>query len=384
MKSLLSSASWFAFATLALGACSDSTSATDLHPDGPPRVLQVLMKEVYQPTPGRYDIRLDSVFAFGSHPLADPSLVHPVTSAALDGSALRIVMSELLIGNNLEEIQCRGTVDSDAFDRVPLGATPDDIAKCCEPTDILPQSCKGSLAVCVGPDPTHPVGVQDLNEDGAADDTRFIQGAVGIKCGTINVPIDLDASYWNPSGDQQMPARGGFDELGPAIVLHPMGPLPSNLDCSLTFDPAVVDKQNNGVCIPPDPAAVAVDGDVNGLCKPGDLSAFHFHTDALRGADPFSDGSGVGRQRTLDVVISFNAPVDMTSLAGVTITENGAAFNGYTATLAMGKTLFLHPTAATGFAATSTYVITLPITVKDTWGQPLPAPLMFPFTTGAL
>jgi hypothetical protein len=28
-----------------------------------------------------------------------------------------------------------------------------------------------------------------------------------------------------------------------------------------------------------------------------------------------------------------------------------------------------------------TYVITIPVTVKDAWGQPLPAALTFPFTT---
>ena len=66
-----------------------------------------------------------------------------------------------------------------------------------------------------------PVGILDVNQDGAADDTRFIAGAVGIKCGAIDVPIDLDNSYWNPSGDQNEPAMGGFDALGPAIVLAP-------------------------------------------------------------------------------------------------------------------------------------------------------------------
>src|SRR6185436_16776080 len=112
-------------------------------------------------------------------------------------------------------------------------------------------------------------GVLDVNQDGAADDTRLIAGSVGIKCGSIEVPMDQNASYWNPSGDQNKPAMGGFDALGPALVLAPSGALPTNLDCLLSFAPDIVDKQNVQVCAPPG-------GDITQDCTPGDVGAFKF------------------------------------------------------------------------------------------------------------
>jgi hypothetical protein len=360
---------------MSLGSCADTTSATELHPDGPPRITQVYMWESYPSAPGSLTYNKQQVFGFGTHPKADASIIHEVTSAVVKSQTLRIIMSELLVGNNLEEIQCRGVVGADgAWGRVPLGATPTDIAACAVSTDILPQTCVGPHAVCVGPDPAHPVGVQDANEDGAADDSRFIQGAVAMKCGTIDVPVDLDNSYWNPSGDQQVPAIGGFNALGPAIVLTPLGVMPTNQDCHLEFDPTIVDKQGNKVC-------TSTNGDVNVLCTPGDTSLFKFHTEPLRTGDPFFDGSNVNHVLTDDILIVFNAPVDAASIATITMTAGGAAFSGFTATLNADKTqLTIHPTSGSWTAATS-YVITLPVTVKDTWGIPLPAALTFAFAT---
>ena len=111
--------------------------------------------------------------------------------------------------------------------------------------------------------------VADLNQDGSADDTRMIAGAVGIQCGTIDVPIDIDMSYWNPSGNQQKPAMGGFDALGPALVVIPSAGLPTNTECRLRFAPDIVDKQGIQVCAPPG-------GDVTQNCTPGDVGAFKF------------------------------------------------------------------------------------------------------------
>src|SRR4030095_15056062 len=115
-----------------------------------------------------------------------------------------------------------------------IAATPDDVARCSVAKDVLPASCPGSnehsMCLChidAGCGVTgeikvnEPVGVKDANQDGAADNTRMMPGAVGLKCGTVDVPIDLNSSYWNPSGDQNVPAMGGFDALGPAIVILP-------------------------------------------------------------------------------------------------------------------------------------------------------------------
>src|SRR5450432_3689772 len=208
-------------------ACTDQESFTNLNVDGPPALAEVRMKESYQDATTQAFLSR-TVFAFGTFPGATADIDHPVTSAQATGQKLRIIMDELLQGNRLEEIQCRAQVnDTNALSLVPDGATPDDIAACSVNADALDVSCHGDHAVCLCQIAAgcstpvgvvaqgHPVGVLDVNNDGAADNTTFKAGAVGIRCGTIDVPIDPDMSYWNPSGDQQVPAAGGYDALGP-------------------------------------------------------------------------------------------------------------------------------------------------------------------------
>ena len=74
------------------------------------------------------------VFAFGTHDLAVADEIQPqVTSAIVVNNSMRLVIDELLVGNNLEEIACRlpphdpATGRNDAFQAVPIGATQDDI-----------------------------------------------------------------------------------------------------------------------------------------------------------------------------------------------------------------------------------------------------------------
>lgn len=382
---------WLFAATVSVAACTDYDSATNLNPAGPPMIQQVRMKEDFTSTDmnGVTSTIGRRVFAFGTHPMAPDNLVHPVTTAAAQGNSLRVIMDELLVGNAIEEIACRQVIDDDAYSSVPLGTTPDDIARCSVAQDTLPTTCTGKHAVCIcqidGGCGTgdnlvmkgDSVGVLDLNQDGSADDTRFIQGAVGIKCGSIDVPLDLDMSYWNPSGNQQPPALGGFDALGPALVLVPKQGLPTNIECGLQFATNVVDKEGNQVCAPPN-------GDITGDCTPGDTSAFKFKVEAF-GFDyvqPALDGM-TGFSRTDDVIVStqFNIPLDPATVGGITITQNGAAFTAFTATVTMNKNITIHPTAATGWAASATYVITIPTTVTDSFGQPLPAPFVITFTT---
>lgn len=383
-------APWAAPAIVAIAACADTPSATDLHPEGPPMIEQVRLKEVYSLAGVSGLTR--TVFAFGTHPDATPEDEHPVTSASATGNKLRIIMDELLRGNDLEEIACRAVVGDDAFARVPLGATPDDIARCAVAQDVLASRCPGSnpLSVCIctkdggcpSPDGSHTtpkgqsVGVLDLDLDGAADNTRFIAGAVGIRCGTIDVPIDLDMSYWTPSGNQQKPAQGGFDVLGPAVVLVPMGALPTSMDCGVVFSPDVVDKDGNRVCAP-------LGGDIRAGCTPGDTSAVHFTVEPMA----FTLGSAITAQaqsRTADIRIEANVPIDPASLANLTVTEDPAtSYTQFTATLSLANEITIHWTAAGGLAASTHYTITVPTTVTDTYHQPAKQALQIAFTTSA-
>lgn len=382
----------FATTTVVAG-CTDYESSTNLNPEGPPMVQQVRMRESYKSAAG---VRLERrLFGFGTHPDATETTAHPVTSAVAKGNSFRIIMDELLVGNNLEEVGCRGVVDTDAYSRVPNGSTPDDVARCASAQDVLPSTCKGEHAMCLceldagcsvqvpGSPPTvitvakgAPVGIDDKNQDGAADDTQFIRDSVGIKCGSINVPIDVNMSYWNPSGNQQVPAMGGFDALGPAIVLVPtMQVLPTNLDCQISFAGDVVDKQNVQVCAPPN-------GDVLSDCSPGDTTKASFKTEPMTFV---SDAAGAtGLSKTEPVVIGGITTLDPTSVNGITITGPGATpFTTFVTTIVnMGQALVVTPNAP-GFAANTTYTLTVTSGVKDTFGQPAPAPYVITFTTGA-
>ncbi len=357
-----------------LVACQDASSATDLNPDGPPMVRQLFVREAYL---DENNIRrVTRRIAFGTHPDAAPEDVKAVTAAIADSNqSLRVVVDELLVGNFLEEIACRGPVDDDAYTQVPVGATPDDIAACAVALDILPESCVGEYAVCLGQDGA-PVGVLDEDEDGTSDDTRFIRGSVRLVCDGIDVPINIDASYWQPSGTQLPPAQGGIDVIGPAVVLKPELGLPTNSTCAVVFANTVVDKTNIQVCAP-------ADGDITKDCTPGDTSAATFGTEPLFLVTSFpADGATnvplvTAGQTYSQVRITFQVPVDEATLLNATIDPPLAAFSVQPGL----DTTQWNLRFPGGYAANTTYTLTLPTTVTDRFEKGLPAPIELSFTT---
>ena len=382
MKTVLNVLCAFA-ATVAVAGCTDYQSETDLRPEGPPMVQQVRMKETFS-NPGSTSTSERRVFAFGTHPTAEEADAHPVTSATASGNGFRVIMDELLVGNNIEEIACRAPVDTDSFARVPLGATPDDVARCSAAQDVLPRTCQGEFAIClcdndagctVGVDTIEkgaPVGVLDINQDGAADETRMIDGSVAVQCGAIAVPMDLDASYWNPSGNQQVPAMGGFEALGPAVVLVPQRGLPTNIECQLQFAADVVDKQGLAPCTP-------TGGDIDAGCTAGDLSSFKFRVEPMSFEnDPPNMATGVNR--TSPVVLLANTQLDLTTVTAANITITPTPPVAVTFTTMMNKNVTM-AFAAPGLAAATTYTVTVTTGLKDSFGQALPSPHVFTFRT---
>lgn len=349
-------------------------------------VQQVRLKETFT-VQGSTSTGTRIVFGFGTHPDALEGEAHPVTTATPLGNKLRVIVDEILVGNHLEEIACRGPVDVDAYSRVPLGATPDDIARCSTAQDVLPSTCTGPLAPCICENDAGcpvgnetiakgaPVGVLDINQDGSADDTRLIAGAASVRCGAIDVPLDLDMSYWNPSGNQLVPAAGGFDALGPALVLVPQAGLPTNLNCNLVFSSEVVDKQGNAVCAPPG-------GDILQACSPGDTSAVTFKVEPLRFEPDVPDGA-TGVSRTDPGIFIANMTLDPATLSGITVTEGAGntPYTAFTAALQMNRNVII--TWTNGLAANTQYRITFPTTITDTFGQSPPQPYVITFTTGA-
>jgi hypothetical protein len=376
-------------------ACTDQESFTNLQVNGPPAIAEVLVSETYTNANAPTTYLSRRTFTFGTFPMATTDEDHPVTTARPTMQALRIIMDQLLLGTRLERIQCRAQVDTDgAFSDVPDSATPDDVAACSVNTDALDQSClaTGKNAICLcnldagcgTVQKGHAVGILDVNNDGAADNTSFKAGVVTFQCGSIVVQPDLDQSYWNPSGDQQVPAVGGYDALGPAIILVPTGGnLPTNSTCGLQFDASVVGKQGYKVCAPPGGRPPSCSGAIDECpsdfaCTAGDTSAFSFKTEALRlQVLGITDGD-TGVSATTPFYVNANAPLAAASLAtGITITPAPPA--DFAITLAMPSQLKFTPT--TPLAAGTMYTITFTTALTDAFGQPLPAPLTISFTT---
>jgi hypothetical protein len=396
---------------VAFGACIDTDSNTDLVTAGPPEIAQVLLDEAYTDASGAPEFR--RVFAFGTHPTATPDEEHPVTNAHASNQHLRVIMDQLVRGNRLQQIQCRDVVALDgngnetAFGDIPDDTTPTDIAKCAVSDAALPQSCIGDHLTCICQIQTGcdgiafgaPVGVLDDNDDGAADNMQLKPGSVQIVCGSngsIAVPLNLSTSYYNPSGNQLVPAAGGSDALGPAIVLVPVnqfsptamgGFLPTNTTCGLKFDPSVVDEKNLEVCAIPGGRPAACTGRLADCpqflagCTPGDVSAFSFGTEALSLISPLTPGE-MGVSLTAPETFTANAPLLQSSLANTTIMP--APPGGMTISLDTGTEEQITLTFPTGLVASTQYTLTFPTSVTDQFGQGLPAPLVITFTTASM
>jgi len=377
-----------------IGGCDEPATATGLHPEGPPMIQQVFLKELY--TDASMTLRVRTILGFGTHEAIEAEREHPTMTAAAREQKIRIVFDELLRGNHLEEIACRTRMIAETglacvvqgdYSRVPDGTTPDDIADCSQPDDLVGEFCGGPHAVCLNSAGV-ACGVKDEDENGSADDTRMIAGQVRLVCGGVDVPLDLQESYWQPAGNQLVPAGLSAEaSLGPALILSPanMGRLPTNSDCEIVFAADVTDKSDNRPCTPPG-------GDISVACaSDGDMSGFSFKTEVMRmtSSSPENNLTGVGRDPGR-ITMFWNAALDPATITAavtvvpalpnmaVTLTGDGNNLNITTCTQPTG-------TCVPGsFAASTTYTVTIATSLTDTFGKALTAPVTLTFTTGAL
>lgn len=353
--------------------CREITTQTELNPAGPPMVRQVRVFEDFHSTSGSIIQR--QTFAFGDHPDAtEAEKGHAVTTGSPNGGAVRVIVDELLIGNYMERISCADGTYSD----VPVGATPDDIAACAEAADVLPKTCVGEFAVCLGA--TGPIGILDNVPapvgDGAADSHQFIDESVQIICDGQKVPLNLQTSFWQPAGNQQKPAQGGLAVLGLAVILTLLLGLPTGTTCTIKFAEQVVDIEGNQVCAP-------AGGDIATPCTPGDTSLISWKIDNLQpdpGLSAPNDGD-MNFGRTAIINEAFNAELKASTLSGVTL-RKGATNVAITPTVGGAKRNQL---LIMGLAldANSVYTLTIPTTVTDILGGAVKAPIVITFTTGA-
>lgn len=365
-------------------ACSDVESSTELNPAGPPMVRQVILSERYKSTAGEELDRL--VIAFGTHPDASTDQQHRVSSAQV-GTRLRVIIDELLVGNHLEEVQCEGQVDEDDFSRVPVGATPDDLARCSGSPEQLAKTCKGDKAVCVRADGV-AIGIRDRFDaagqpykDGLPDVTRMIAGVAGVRCldttkappQPIDVPLDLAKSYWQPAGNQQPPVvqdgLNGLASLGPAVVMVPLTDLPTSLSCGIVFGSTVVDKSGIRPCAPPE-------GDISKDCTPGDTSLVEFTTEQMRLVSQTPTQDALNVSRTADITIRASAAFDPTVSVS---SEPPAAFSAAPSP-DQPRVLVIHPTAP--LAPSTRYVLSFAL--RDAYGLGPVTPATVSFTTAAI
>ena len=363
-------------------ACSDDDSSTELHPEGPPMVQQVFVQEkVITDTATREKFQL----AFGDHPeipLPDEDSVNgddrEVVNAVARGTAkLRVVFDEILVGNYLEEIACA----DGSYSPVPIGADPDDIKDCSGP------DLSGCQAVCIGD--SGPVGILDENEDGASDETRMRdygggELAVSVVCGDQPMPLDPEASFYNPSGNQLLPAVDfpqNINGLGPALVLVPLDGMKTGSACTLSFRSDVKDKDGENVCAPPD-------GNIDAGCSAGDTSLISFTV------EPLSLFSSAPEHEEIEVALTdpaspdatillqFIAAIDPDSVGAITLTDMAGDPVPISATVSSDDAAIVTVTVEGGYQAETEYTITIGTGLTDKYGGALPAEITVTFTTG--
>ena len=207
-------------ATMGLGGCASESSNTDLHPEGPPEVLQTV---VFQRDAADEAI---PVLAFGTHP-DFPEMLGNVSDAVafsfydaandvVVGQQVRLVFDELLKGSAVESFKCACT-------EVPPGSPAGTQPVCPNGSDVSndPFNCSS----CDDNPQTTQVNETgkclDLNGDHTPDDAVLNPDLVTITCGSQTWSNTADEGYYNPSGNQLVPVLEGLLGLGPALVLMP-------------------------------------------------------------------------------------------------------------------------------------------------------------------
>lgn len=345
------------------GAAGCSGADAPLHSEGPPEILQVLVRERVTVTgdDGSTWTEVQPHLAYGDHDDIDPEADDREVTAAVarDGQRIRIVVDELLRGGTLEEIPCA----DGSWSRVPAGTDFDDIAACAG-ADL--SRCE---AVCVGA--AGPVGILDVNGDGAIDDTRLIDGAVALICGGEPVALDPSRSYYQPSGGQRLSAGAtGTDSLGPAVVIVPRGMRPGST-CTLAFSAGVVDKQGEPV-VGADEVAFAV--------EPFQLVA----TEPAAGATDVALTAPDAADAV--ITVALNAAVEPATVAAAVTVAGGDGPVTAAAAPSPDDDATLVITVPGGLAAATTYTVTISGGaggLADAWQDPLSADATFSFTTRA-
>jgi hypothetical protein len=156
--------------------------------------------------------------------------------------------------------------------------------------------------------------------------------------------------------------------------------LPTRAICEIVFSPTIVDKSGIRVCAPPG-------GDVTLDCVDGDTSLVSFGVESMRalGHLPQNNQMNVALvksgQTFAEITLQMNVPLDEASFANVTLSP--APGGAITAVRSTTDPSIMVLQVAGGFASTTTYTLTIPVTATDTYGIGMAVPYTFVFTTRA-
>lgn len=356
--------------------CVDKKSKSDLDPDGPPKILQVFVRDFNNtddPVGGEYAL------AYGIHPdvykcsfdntcatmgftcdttASSPTVGHcldssgkqaAVTSAAAIAS-IRIVSKELLRGTTLEQFACA------CHGGCPSGME----------WAIDPENC----SVC-GEDSSTPITEAgkclDVNNDHVPDISTLQAGVATITCGSLATfppyTTKLGDGYYYPSGNQFPTSGFGYGGIGPALVIEPAIPLPTSQTCTVTVASSVTDKDGNSFEAPTSPITFKVE----------EL--------AVTGTAPEDEEEEVD-PKLADITISYNVPLkeDSVNATSVTMKEKGGAAVAGIEIAADGSDIVITlPTA--GLKPLTDYTVTVTDAVTDLYGVKGSEGTEFTFTT---
>jgi hypothetical protein len=212
-----------------------------------------------------------------------------------------------------------------------------------------------------------------------------------VRCGpsySIDVPLDLQRTFWQPSGNQQPPAQGGLALLGPAIVLNPSHGLPTGQTCTIVFSEQVTDKAGNPVCAPKwgaDGAPDEVQWPPTVDCVAGDTTDITFTVEELRvtGSSPSENQMNFPRvksgQTFAEMRISFNAEISLASFEDATLVPAPAQPIQVVPSPMDTKSVLLQVPG--GLAPQTDYTLTIPAPT-DYYGIPYGVPYVRHFRTG--
>ncbi len=350
--------------------CSSPDRLTDLDPEGPPRILQVFVRDRVEGFKLSYGVHRDVYrCAFGN--VCDEGLTcadsgefaghcvdgsgnQPRTENAIVRPAqMRIISKELLDGSTVEHFLCACGQGCPVEQRYST-----DAYNCSTCGDNPATTTDDESGRCL-----------DADDDTLADFATLKPNIATITCGSLLAyTAGINDGFYYPSGNQFPSATQGTNALGPAIVLVVNGDdLPTSTECTVALTPTVKDKDGEAFEAPSRPIA--------------------FRTEALApaaGRVPAPDAEDVDLATAM-VVIPFNTRLkaDTITAANVTVTEAGGAAITATPALATNQTTITVPLAEGTLKPETEYTVTVSTGVQDKFGQALPAAVTYSFTTAA-